>query len=403
MKDKIRKVVLAYSGGLDTSIIIPWLKENYGCQVITFTANVGQDDEVLELKEKALASGAEKVYIEDLRHSFVVDCIFPVLKAGAVYENSYLLGTSFARPITAKRQIEIAEAEGADAVSHGCTGKGNDQVRFELAYKAINPNLKVIAPWREWEIKSREEAINYAKAKNIPISVTTEKPYSNDSNLWHRSIEGGVLEDPWIECKEDAYSYTINPEEAPDKPEIIEIDFEAGVPVGLNGQKYSPVELLIYLNELASNHGIGRVDMVESRLVGMKSRGVYETPGGTVLIAAHNDLEGLVLDSETFHFKQTISHTYANLIYNGFWFTPLKEALDAFINSTQKAVIGTVRLKLYKGNVYVLGRKSPYSLYREDYATFGEDDVYDQKDAEGFINLLGLPLKLRTLMKNNVI
>jgi argininosuccinate synthase len=400
MKNDIKKVVLAYSGGLDTSIIIPWLKENYGCEIITFTSNVGQEEELTGLKEKALASGADKVYIENMCHSFVADYIFPVLKAGAIYEGRYLLGTSFARPLAAKRQVEIAEIEGADAVAHGCTGKGNDQVRFELTYKAINPKLKVIAPWREWDLKSREDEIAYAKAKNIPITVSAEKPYSNDANLWHRSIEGGVLENPWNECPEDAYLYTKNPMDAPDEPDIIEIDFKEGVPVGLNGLKLSPVKLLVNLNNLASKHGVGRVDIVENRLVGMKSRGVYETPGGTVLFVAHQDLEALVLDSGTLHFKQMISHTYADLVYNGLWFTPLREALDAFVNETQKTVTGTVRLRLYKGNVTVLGRKSSYSLYREDYATFGEDHVYNQKDAEGFINLLGLPLKVRAMLRN---
>jgi len=399
MKAEVKKVVLAYSGGLDTSVIVPWLKENYNCQVITFTANIGQEDELEGLEEKALTTGADKVYIEDLRHSFVTEYVFPVLKAGAIYEGRYLLGTSFARPLIAKRQVEIAEAEGADAVAHGCTGKGNDQVRFELTYKALNPKLRVIAPWREWDLKSREDEIAYAKARGIPISATLDKIYSHDSNLWHRSTEGGVLEDPWQPPPKGVFAYTSDPEDAPDTPETIEIDFRSGVPVGLNGQELSPVELLTRLNHLAGKHGIGRVDMVENRLVGIKSRGVYETPGGTLLYIAHRELESLVLDAGTLHFKHSIAPSYAELVYYGLWFTPLKEALDAFVDKTQQHVTGTVRLKLYKGNAIVLGRKSPHSLYREDYATFGQDQVYDQKDAEGFINLFGLPLKVRALLR----
>ena len=400
MQGKVKRVVLAYSGGLDTSVIVPWLKENYGCEIITFTANLGQDDELEGLEEKALASGADKVYIEDLRHTFLNEYVFPVLKAGAIYEGRYLLGTSFARPLVAKKQVEIAEIEGADAVAHGCTGKGNDQVRFELAYKALNPRLKVIAPWREWELKSREDEIAYAKDRDIPISSTLDRIYSHDSNIWHRSTEGGELEDPWQECKKDAYAYTKDPEEATDIPGVIEIEFQNGIPVGIDGENLPPVELLMHLNKLAGKHGVGRVDMVENRLVGMKSRGVYETPGGTVLFTAHRELESLVLDSDTLHFKQKIAHTYADLVYYGLWFTQLKEALDAFVNKTQEVVTGIVRLKLYKGNVIVLGRKSSYSLYREDYVTFGEDSVYDQKDAEGFINLFGLSLKIRALLRS---
>jgi len=330
----------------------------------------------------------------------VTEYAFPVLKAGAVYEGQYLLGTSFARPLIAKRQVEIAEMEGADAVAHGCTGKGNDQVRFELTYKALNPNLRIIAPWREWELKSREDEIAYAKARGIPISATLDKIYSRDSNLWHRSTEGGVLEDPWHPPPHGISAYVREPEEAPDSPQVIELDFRCGVPIGLDGQKLPPVELLTRLNQLAGLHGIGRVDMVENRLVGIKSRGVYETPGGTLLHIAHRELESLVLDARTLHLKQALALTYAELVYYGLWFTPLKEALDAFVDKTQESVTGTVRLKLYKGNAIVLGRKSPFSLYREDYATFGRDEVYNQKDAEGFINLFGLPITVRSLLKS---
>jgi argininosuccinate synthase len=398
-KKEVKKVVLAYSGGLDTSIIIPWLKENYGCEVIAFAANLGQGEELDGLEEKALATGASKCIIEDLREEFVTQFIFPTLKAGAVYEGKYLLGTSFARPIIAKRQVEIAEREGADAVAHGCTGKGNDQVRFELTYKAFNPKLKVIAPWREWNIRSREDAIRYAREHNVPVRATLEKIYSNDRNLWHLSHEGGPLEDPWVEPPEDIYQLTVDPTQAPDEPEYVEIDFRQGVPVGINGKKYGPVELIEKLNQIAGRHGIGRVDIVENRLVGMKSRGVYETPGGTLLHVAHKDLESLVLDRDTMRMKEMLAPKYAELVYYGQWFTPLREALDAFVNATQRNVTGTVRLKLYKGSCWVVGRRSPYSLYREDFATFGEDDVYNQKDAEGFINLFGLPLKVRSLVK----
>ncbi len=398
MKSTVKKVVLAYSGGLDTSIIIPWLKENYGCEVIAVTGYLGQDDEMEGLEEKAIATGASKIYIEDLRKEFVENYIFPTLKAGAVYEGKYLLGTSFARPLLAKRQVEIAEAEGADALAHGCTGKGNDQVRFELTYKAFNPTLKVIAPWREWSIRSREDAIAYAKAHNVPISASPDKIYSNDSNIWHRSSEGGVLEDPWQAPPENIFEYTVSPENAPDEPEFVEIDFEKGVPTKINGEKLGSVKLLQKLNELGKKHGVGRVDIVENRLVGMKSRGVYETPGGTILYAAHRELESLVLDARTLHYKDSMAPTYAELVYDGLWFTPLREALDAFVEKTQEKVTGTVRLKLYKGNIIVQGRKSPYSLYREEYATFGEEDVYNQKDAEGFINLFGLPLKVKALI-----
>ncbi len=399
MKREVKKVVLAYSGGLDTTIILHWLKENYKCKVITFTADLGQEDELEGLEEKALSSGADKAYVVDLKEEFVTDYVFPVLKAGAIYEGTYLLGTSFARPIAAKKQVEIAEKEGADAVSHGCTGKGNDQVRFELTFKALNPKLEIIAPWREWDIKSREEEIDYAKEYNIPTTSTREKIYSSDTNLWHRSIEGGILEDPWNEFPKDAYKYTKSPEDAPDSPEVVEITFEKGIPIAVNGKTLSPVDLLVQLNKLGKKHGIGMVDMVENRLVGIKSRGVYETPGGTILYEAHRQLESIVLDANTLHHKTDVANLYARLIYYGLWFSELKEALDAFIDKTQEKVTGVVRLKLYKGNVITLGRKSKFSTYREDFATFGADQIYNQHDAEGFINLFGLQLTIRGLQK----
>jgi argininosuccinate synthase len=396
---EVKKVVLAYSGGLDTSVIIPWLKENYGCEVVAMAADVGQGEELAPLKEKAIASGASKIYIEDIKEDFVKNYVFPMLKAGAVYEGKYLLGTSIARPVIAKKLVEVALAEGADAIAHGCTGKGNDQVRFELTAKALAPHLKVIAPWREWSLKSRDEEIDYAVAHGIPVPVTKAKPYSMDRNLWHISYEAGVLEDPAFEPQEDMFLLTVSPEKAPDTPEYVEIAFEAGEPAAVNGVAYGPVELVEKLNALAGKHGIGRVDLVENRLVGMKSRGVYETPGGTILTFAHRELEYLTLDRETMHYKELIAAKYAELVYYGLWFTPLREALDAFVAVTQKHVTGTVRLKLYKGNISVAGRTSPYSLYREDLATFGADAVYNQKDAEGFINLFGLPLKVQGLLK----
>jgi argininosuccinate synthase len=398
MSTDVKKVVLAYSGGLDTSIIIPWLKENYKCEVIAVTGHVGQDAELPGLKEKALASGASKIYIEDLREEFIRDYIFPALKAGAVYEDRYLLGSALSRPLIAKRQVEIAQIEGADAVAHGCTGKGNDQVRFELTYKAMNPKLRVISPWREWTIKSREDAIAYAKAHNVPVSQTREKIYSNDANLWHRSSEGGILEDPWKEPPQNMFEYVTIPEKAPDEAEYIEIEFEQGVPVGIGGKSLPPIVMMTELNRLAARHGVGVVDMVENRLVGIKSRGVYETPGGTLLHIAHRELESLVLEATVLHFKQTVAIRYAELVYYGQWFSHLKKALDQFVEATQVQVTGTVRIKLYKGNAIAVGRKSPYSLYREDYATFGADDVYNQKDAEGFINCFGLPLKVRAML-----
>jgi len=398
MKANVKKVVLAYSGGLDTSCIVPWLKENYGCEVITFTANVGQGDEELEgLEEKAIASGASKAYVVDLRDEFLTEYAFPTMKAGAIYEHLYLLGTSFARPVTAKYMVEVAEQEGADAIAHGCTGKGNDQVRFELTVKALNPLLTVIAPWREWTIRSREDALAYAEAHNVPVS-TSKSEYSRDRNIWHMSHEGSILEDPWTEPKEGMYHLTVAPEKAPNKPEYVTVHFEQGVPVAVNGQVMGAVELLSELNELGGAHGVGRADMVENRLVGMKSRGVYETPGGTILYTAHQGLESITLDRETMHYKQVVAQRYAELVYFGQWFTPLREALDAFVTRTQERVTGVVRLKLYKGSCSVVGRKSPFSMYREDLATFGQDDVYDQADAEGFINLFGLPLKVQALV-----
>ncbi len=399
MKGKFNKVVLAYSGGLDTSVIVPWLKENYGCEVVTFTADVGQGaGELVGLEEKAIASGASKAYIADLREEFLMQYAFPTMQAGAIYEHLYLLGTSFARPVTAKKMVEIASQEGADAIAHGCTGKGNDQVRFELTVKALNPHLAVIAPWREWDIRSREDALAYARAHNVPVAATEKSIYSRDRNIWHLSHEGGVLEDPWAAPEEDMFCMTVAPEAAPDTPLLVTIDFQKGFPVALDGQAMGPVELLAKLNEMGGAHGVGRADLVENRLVGMKSRGVYETPGGTILYIAHQGLESLCLDKDTMHYKQVIAQRYAELVYNGLWFTPLHDALDAFVAKTQETVTGSVRVKLYKGSCVVVGRKSPFSLYREDFATFGKDDVYDQSDAAGFINLFGLPLKVRALI-----
>jgi argininosuccinate synthase len=398
-KPTINKAVLAYSGGLDTSVIVPWLRENYGCEVICFCANIGQgDDELKGLEEKALASGASKVYVEDLRHEFAKDFLFPMLQSGAIYERQYLLGTSIARPLIAKWQVAIAEAEGADAVAHGATGKGNDQVRFELTYKALNPTLKVIAPWREWDIRSREDAIAYAQKHNVPVTHTKKSIYSRDSNLWHLSHEGGILEDPRNEPEESMYQWTVSPENAPDEPEIVTVHFEQGVPVSINDVQLPPAALIEKLNELGAKHGIGRVDLVENRLVGMKSHGVYETPGGTILYAAHRELESLCLDRDTSHFKEELAVKYAELVYFGKWFHSLRESMQAFINDTQKTITGWVKFKLYKGNAIVIGRHSDNSLYREDFATFGEEDVYDQKDAVGFINLFGLQMKVQAMM-----
>jgi argininosuccinate synthase len=396
-KSKIKKVVLAYSGGLDTSVIVPWLKENYQCDVVCFAADVGQGEELDGLEAKALASGASQLVVHDLREELAQDHIFRLLRAGAVYERKYLLGTSIARPLIAKHQVEVAHQVGADAVAHGATGKGNDQVRFELTYAALDPRLKVIAPWREWEIRSREDAIAYAKAHNVPVKATLKSIYSRDGNLWHLSHEGGPLEDPWLEPEESMYQISASPENAPDEPAYVEIEFESGTPVAVDGKKLSPAALITHLNALGGTHGIGRIDLVESRLVGMKSHGVYETPGGTILLAAHRELESLVLDRETLHYKDLVAIKYAELVYNGMWYTPLREALDAFVDSTQGPVTGTVCLKLYKGNIIPAGRKSPFSLYREDFATFGQESVYDQSDAMGFIHLYGLPLKVRAL------
>ncbi len=397
-KPSVKKVVLAYSGGLDTSVIVPWLRENYGCEVICFCANLGQKDENLEgLEAKALQSGASQFILRDVREEFVTDYLFPMLRAGAVYEHKYLLGTSVARPLIARHLVDIAHQVGADAVAHGATGKGNDQVRFELTVMALDPRLTIIAPWREWEIRSREDAIAYAAKHNVPVTATIKSIYSRDSNLWHLSHEGGPLEDPWNEPEESMFQISTSPENAPDEPEYVEIEFESGTPVAVHGERLGPVALLERLNALGGAHGIGRVDLVENRLVGMKSRGVYETPGGTILYYAHRDLESLVLDRETAHFKEMIAIKYAELVYYGLWFTPLREALDAFVNATQGPVTGTVRLKLYKGNIISAGRKSPFSLYREDFATFGQEDVYDQSHAEGFIRLFGLSLKVRAL------
>lgn len=393
------KVVLAYSGGLDTSIIIPWLKENYDYEVIAMAADVGQGEELEPLNEKAIKTGASKIYIEDLKEEFVTDFIYPTLKAGAVYEGKYLLGTSFARPIIAKRLVEIALKEGATAIAHGATGKGNDQVRFELTVKALAPQLKIIAPWRIWDIKSREDAIDYAQKRNIPIPVTKKDNYSMDRNLWHLSHEGSDLENPWNEPQyEKLLKLMVSPEKAPDKPTYVEIYFEKGIPKKVNGTEYKPVDMIDVLNKLGAENGIGITDMVENRLVGMKSRGVYETPGGTILYAAHRELELLCLDRDTLHYKDIVAQRFAELVYFGQWYTPLREALSAFVDSTQQTVTGTVRMKLYKGNCMPAGAKSEYSLYSEELSTFGRDAVYNQKDAEGFINLFGLPIKVHALM-----
>ena len=396
---EIKKVVLAYSGGLDTSIIIPWLKENYdNCEVIAVAGNVGQGGELEGLEEKAKKTGASKLYIADLTDEFASDYIIPTMKAGAVYEGKYLLGTSFARPIIAKRIVEIALAEGADAICHGCTGKGNDQVRFELTIKAFAPNMKIIAPWRIWNLKSRDEEIDYAEAHNVPLNITRETNYSKDKNLWHLSHEGLDLEDPANEPDYDKIlELGVTPEKAPDKPTYITLSFEKGTPVALDGKKMKPSALIAELNKLGGANGIGIADIVENRLVGMKSRGVYETPGGTILYFAHEVLESLCLDKETAHFKQHVALKFADLVYNGQWFTPLREALSAFVDSTQQTVTGDVKLKLYKGNITPAGVTSPYSLYDEEIATFSEDEVYDQKDSAGFINLFGLPIKVKAL------
>jgi argininosuccinate synthase len=393
-KREIRKVVLAYSGGLDTSVMLKWIKDRYGCDVVTFTADIGQGDELAGLEEKARATGASRCYIEDLREEFVREFVFTALKANAVYDGFYLLGTSLARPLIARRQIEIARKEKADAVAHGATGKGNDQVRFELTYYALDPDIRVIAPWREWEFRSRTDLMGYAARHGIPVSATREKPYSIDRNLLHISYEGGILEDPWQEPPEDMFQLTVSPERAPDRPTTLEITFEEGIPVAVNGEYLNPVALLETLNAIGGENGIGRVDMVENRFVGMKSRGVYETPGGTILHVAHRALESLTLDRELGRLRDALIPKIAELIYYGFWYSPEFQALKAFIDHTQKNVTGTVRLRLYKGNCIVLGRKSPCSLYRPEYATFEADEVYDHRDATGFIKLNALRLRL---------
>ena len=397
-----KKVVLAYSGGLDTSIIIPWLKENYDLEVICMSADLGQGEELAPLHDKAIKSGASKIYIEDLKAEFVKDFVFPVLRAGCLYEGKYLLGTSCARPLIAKKLVEVAQKEGADYIAHGATGKGNDQVRFELTIKALAPNVKVIAPWRIWDIKSREQAIDYAAARGIPVPVAKKRPYSMDRNVLHLSHEGADLENPANEPLSDLLLICNRPEDAPDAPEYIEITYEKGNPVAINGEYLEPLALLEKANELGAKHGIGIVDMVENRLVGMKSRGVYETPGGTILYEAHKCLESLALDRATTEYKSIIGIKYAQLVYDGLWYTPLKEALDAFIDKTQETCSGVVKMKLYKGNCTIAGMTSPYSLYNEEYVTFGEDEVYNQADAEGFINLFGLPLKVNALMKESL-
>lgn len=397
----VKKVVLAYSGGLDTSVIVPWLRENYGCEVICFCADIGQGEELAGLEAKAVASGASKCVVKDLRDTFAADFLYPMLRSGAEYERRYLLGTAIARPLIAREQVAVAESEGADGLAHGCTGKGNDQVRFELTYKALNPTLKVIAPWREWSIRSRQDALEYAEAHGVPVAATLKSIYSRDRNLWHLSHEGGNLEDPACEPDDDMYQWTVSPQDAPDEAEAVEITFEAGVPVSVNGEALSPAGVIERLNDIAGRNGVGRVDLVENRLVGMKSRGVYETPGGTILYAAHRELESLCLDRDTAHFKNELAPRYAELVYYGKWFTSLREAIQAFIDRTQQAVTGWVRLKLYKGNVIVSGRYSPHSLYREDYATFAKDDVYDQSDAAGFINLFGLQMKVLAMLERS--
>ena len=402
MKEKIKKVVLAYSGGLDTSVIVRWLVDTYGCEVVGFVADVGQEEELTGLNEKGVKSGASKIIIEDLREEFIRDFVFPMLRANAVYEGGYLMGTSIARPLIAKRQVEIAAAEGADAVSHGATGKGNDQVRFELTYMALNPRIKIIAPWKIWDFKSRTDLIAYAQKYGIPVPVTVKKPYSSDRNLLHISFEGGILEDPWLEPMEEMFLLSRSPEKAPDKPVYVEIDFEAGNPVAVNGKRLTPAQLLTEMNRLGGEHGIGRADIVENRYVGMKSRGVYETPGGTILHAAHRAVESITLDREVMHLRDSLIPRYAEMVYYGYWYSPEREVLQKMIDEGQRPVNGTARLKLYKGNCTVVGRKSPQTLYSADFATFEEDQVYNQKDAEGFIRLNALRLRIRALVREKL-
>jgi argininosuccinate synthase len=396
---EVKKVVLAYSGGLDTSVAIPWLRDKFGCEVVCFAADLGQEEELDGLEERSKRAGASKIYIRDLKKEFVEEYIFPTLKAGAIYEGKYLLGTSFARPLISKHLVEIAAAEGADAVAHGATGKGNDQVRFDVSVQALNPALKVIAPWRIWDIKSREDAIEYAVARGVEVPVAKDRPYSMDRNIWHLSHEGADLEDPAKEPPDDVLLLTTPLEKTPDVPTYVEIGFEEGVPVKLNGKKTGSVVLVQELNRIAGANGVGVIDMVENRLVGMKSRGVYECPGGTVLFLAHRELEYLTLDRNTLHFKEAAALRFAELVYDGLWFSPLREALSAFVDETQKTVTGTVRLKLFKGNCTPAGAVSPYSLYHEGFATFGHFELYNHQDAQGFINLFGLPLKVRAMMK----
>jgi argininosuccinate synthase len=399
LSGQVKKVVLAYSGGLDTSIILKWLLETYRCEVIAFAADLGQGDELQAVREKALRTGASKVVVEDLREEFVRDYVFPAFRANAIYEGHYLLGTSLARPLIAKHQVAVANREGADAVSHGATGKGNDQVRFELAYTALNPELKVIAPWREWNLRSRRDLIDFAEAHGIPVSATVAKPYSVDRNLLHISFEGGILEDPWREPDADMFVMTVAPERAPERPTYVEIEFERGNAVAVNGERLRCADLLSRLNRLGGEHGIGRVDLVENRFVGMKSRGVYETPGGTILRLAHQAVESVTLDREVLHLRDSLVPHYARLIYNGFWFSPEMGMLQQTMDAAQENVWGTARLKLYKGSCQVVGRKSPRSLYQSEYATFEEDEVYDQKSADGFIKIQGLRLRLQALLR----
>jgi len=397
----IKKVVLAYSGGLDTSIILKWLVETYQCEVIAFAADLGQGDELSGLEAKAIATGAVKARIEDLREEFVRDFVFPAFRANAIYEGQYLLGTSIARPLIARHQVKIAEEEGADAVSHGATGKGNDQVRFELTYTALNPRLKIIAPWRDWDLRSRTALVEFARTRGIPVPVTPDKPYSSDRNLLHISYEGGILEDPWLEPDPGMFTLTVDPASAPDRPEVVEIDFERGNPVAVNGERLSPANLLSRLNDLGGKHGIGRLDMVESRFVGMKSRGVYETPGGTIMREAHRAVESITMDREVMHIRDSLIPQYSRLIYNGFWYSPEMRLLQGLMDLTQENVHGTARLKLYKGNCRVIGRKSDRSLYQPSFATFEEDEVYEQNDATGFIRLQGLRLRIESLVKKH--
>jgi len=398
--EKIEKIVLAYSGGLDTSVILKWLKETYQCPVVAYAADLGQGEELDGIKEKAFATGADDVVVDDLKEVFVKDFVWPALRANAIYESSYLLGTSLARPLISKRQVEVAHEMGANAVSHGATGKGNDQVRFELAYMALDPALQIIAPWRTWDFKGREDLMEYARSRGIPVPVTKEKPYSSDRNLLHISFEGGILEDTWAEAPEDMFVLSVSPEAAPDEPTYVEIAYEKGNPVAVDGKGMSPATLLAHMNELGGKNGIGRVDMVENRFVGMKSRGVYETPGGTILRAAHIAMESITVDREAMHLRDALVSRYAEMVYNGYWFSPERDMLQALVDEAQKNVSGMVRLKLYKGNCVVVGRKSEKSLYHAGFATFEGDEVYNQKDAVGFIRLNGLRLKIASLLKS---